>query len=642
MFDHSSHLQNNMFTGMMNPMGMAGQMQMTGMPMEPQLRDISVPGVNDVMCGRGGGTNNHIGNIRFRQLVNGHKLRYLAATKSEKPMVSREVVTIWRGLQPPGRFLMQEKGQSGNTGRWYDIGDKKAREKASQCLRERTPEVMPFVKKLELQLKLQQEEDGGLALIQKSDEHGNQTAAELSKELLQEQQQAAITAHMTLQAYLPPSILKMSPDIQQSLPMQPTSNGNIGVGGHPVHRPQMHHSGGPPQAHMGMMSHARPDAPLRSNPNAFNRKTASQEQMNKLAKEIEMLQQEQAKLEEMAKMESARQAGLGSKQSSSRSSTDILTGLGLDPEKALNTLEPLHPYDQSNGAAPLTKEEYRSSVRVFLGTSSGASSGNRSVASNNKNNLLKSEDQDRDIKVRTDSFDRSDYMETMSRSSWMKSVNTFDDVSMTSNVMLSPGSSVKQMMLNDIKPLDIEPLDIRNNSLLHDNMNMKKSDKSLGKASLSTFESQILENLISPTNDNTLQMGASMPALPNIDEDDSRILPQNRMPPPTSRYRGGYAFSNYNSAQTHAQQQSNSSMTAPVQGQQPTYGGSSRSMMNANMRGASAVSMLSDLSDFSNKSAIHKQKMEALSKMRSDASVYNDNMSDLSEAMGSLDMSTTK
>eukprot|EP00566_Odontella_aurita_P014245 CAMPEP_0113590866 /NCGR_PEP_ID=MMETSP0015_2-20120614/36921_1 /TAXON_ID=2838 /ORGANISM="Odontella" /LENGTH=530 /DNA_ID=CAMNT_0000497123 /DNA_START=817 /DNA_END=2405 /DNA_ORIENTATION=- /assembly_acc=CAM_ASM_000160 len=128
---------------------------------------ISKPGPNDVLCGRGGGTNNHTGNIRFRKLVNKHKMSYLAATKVEKPKVAREVVKIWRAMDPPGRFLARTSGDGdkgeekkspggGKDGKdsgvvWHDVGDKKAREKASQCLRERTPEVMPFVKKLQAQ-----------------------------------------------------------------------------------------------------------------------------------------------------------------------------------------------------------------------------------------------------------------------------------------------------------------------------------------------------------------------------------------------------------------------------------------------------------------------------------------------------------
>ncbi|EED91415.1 predicted protein [Thalassiosira pseudonana CCMP1335] len=107
--------------------------------------NITTPNHHDILCGRGGGTNAHPGNINFRRLVAEHKLRYLAASKSDKPGVAREVVQEWRSLDPPGRFLakMDDKDMGGGGGGgekqtlWYDVGDKKAREKASQCLRER-------------------------------------------------------------------------------------------------------------------------------------------------------------------------------------------------------------------------------------------------------------------------------------------------------------------------------------------------------------------------------------------------------------------------------------------------------------------------------------------------------------------------
>lgn len=109
--------------------------------------NIANPGPNDILCGRGGGTNAHSGNIKFRKLVAAHKLRYLAANKSDKPGVARDVVREWRSMDPPGRFLAKVDGtkrtpaypasDNDKSVLWYDVGDKKAREKASQCLRER-------------------------------------------------------------------------------------------------------------------------------------------------------------------------------------------------------------------------------------------------------------------------------------------------------------------------------------------------------------------------------------------------------------------------------------------------------------------------------------------------------------------------
>jgi hypothetical protein len=127
-------------------------------PTPEEWKHILKPTAHDVLCGRGGGTNNHPGNVKFRQTINEHKLRYLAASKVEKPKVAREVVDIWRSLDPPGRFLARKDDSKRGPGSvkaegnvWYDIGDKKAREKASQCLRERTPDVLPYVREMQRQ-----------------------------------------------------------------------------------------------------------------------------------------------------------------------------------------------------------------------------------------------------------------------------------------------------------------------------------------------------------------------------------------------------------------------------------------------------------------------------------------------------------
>lgn len=66
---------------------------------------------------------------------------------------------MWRSLDPPGRYLTKTDASQGDDSLWHDVGDKKAREKASQCLRERTPDVMPFVKQLQEQDKKKKDED---------------------------------------------------------------------------------------------------------------------------------------------------------------------------------------------------------------------------------------------------------------------------------------------------------------------------------------------------------------------------------------------------------------------------------------------------------------------------------------------------
>ena len=110
------------------------------------------PGIHDVYLGRGGGINNKPGNIRFRDLVRQHKVRYIEARKIDKPKVAVDVVRIWRNLRPPGRFLERTRvgGVVSEPPVYHDVGDKKAQLKASQCLRERTPEVMRLVQEQEL------------------------------------------------------------------------------------------------------------------------------------------------------------------------------------------------------------------------------------------------------------------------------------------------------------------------------------------------------------------------------------------------------------------------------------------------------------------------------------------------------------
>lgn len=99
------------------------------------LKGIKDPHENDVMYGRGGGTNHHPGNKRYRKMVEDRKLEYVNSKRLDKPLVALEIIRIWRGQLPPGRFLKLDE----KTGLWNDVGDKKAREKTSQALREKAP-----------------------------------------------------------------------------------------------------------------------------------------------------------------------------------------------------------------------------------------------------------------------------------------------------------------------------------------------------------------------------------------------------------------------------------------------------------------------------------------------------------------------
>ena len=85
---------------------------------------------DDVLCGRGGGTNSQIGNRRFRKLVQEFQPTYLMARRKEKPLLARTIVLIIR--KRGGRFLKKDD----STGELYEVGDAKAEAKTSQALRE--------------------------------------------------------------------------------------------------------------------------------------------------------------------------------------------------------------------------------------------------------------------------------------------------------------------------------------------------------------------------------------------------------------------------------------------------------------------------------------------------------------------------
>lgn len=65
-----------------------------------------------------------------------HRPDYVRAPKIQKPSVARVIVRAIRNGDPPGRFLRKDE----KTGKWIDIGDKKAAEKTSQALREKSNE----------------------------------------------------------------------------------------------------------------------------------------------------------------------------------------------------------------------------------------------------------------------------------------------------------------------------------------------------------------------------------------------------------------------------------------------------------------------------------------------------------------------
>mmetsp|Transcript_15671 Transcript_15671/g.27226 ORF Transcript_15671/g.27226 Transcript_15671/m.27226 type:complete len:677 (+) Transcript_15671:229-2259(+) len=100
--------------------------------------EIQKPHSNDVLCGRGGSSNRHQGNIHFRELVAANKKIYVGLTKKQKMMVARKIVDAVHSTNPPGRFLAKDL----DTGLFYDIGLPRSLEKTSQALREKNSNEM--------------------------------------------------------------------------------------------------------------------------------------------------------------------------------------------------------------------------------------------------------------------------------------------------------------------------------------------------------------------------------------------------------------------------------------------------------------------------------------------------------------------
>ena len=107
----------------------------------PSLLPVEHPKPEDILFGRGGLTNNHIGNRNFRDIISAHKDDYLKASKLIKPRIARSIVmSIRTSADTPGRFLKKKDGI------WYDVGDRQAIEKVAQGLREKCPMLKKEIK----------------------------------------------------------------------------------------------------------------------------------------------------------------------------------------------------------------------------------------------------------------------------------------------------------------------------------------------------------------------------------------------------------------------------------------------------------------------------------------------------------------
>ena len=107
------------------------------------IKRIGTPNEHDVLSGRGGAINSHIGNQHFREWVRVRREQYnLAKSKAEKALVANEVMDLVRNQNPPGRFLQRDQSSSSMGVTWWvEVDEIKAMAKTSQALREGAPSI---------------------------------------------------------------------------------------------------------------------------------------------------------------------------------------------------------------------------------------------------------------------------------------------------------------------------------------------------------------------------------------------------------------------------------------------------------------------------------------------------------------------
>lgn len=95
------------------------------------LTDILTFGSNDCLIEPGSTASWNTGNRKYRYLV-GRKVKYYSnAHHLSNATVATEIVSEWRAMTPPGRFLEQDK----HSMLWNDIGDERAKKRVVTSLK---------------------------------------------------------------------------------------------------------------------------------------------------------------------------------------------------------------------------------------------------------------------------------------------------------------------------------------------------------------------------------------------------------------------------------------------------------------------------------------------------------------------------
>lgn len=100
-------------------------------PDAPMMEYVDEPRESDILCGRGGKSNHHPGNKKYRLVISRMKMNYRnMGSKTQKTDLSRAIVEHVYGYG--GRFLRYDKDSS----KYVVLSPAEARKKTSQALRE--------------------------------------------------------------------------------------------------------------------------------------------------------------------------------------------------------------------------------------------------------------------------------------------------------------------------------------------------------------------------------------------------------------------------------------------------------------------------------------------------------------------------